>query len=122
MALPVMRAVLLNGFGGPEMLEYREDVPVPQAGPGEVLIKVAACGVNNTDVWTREGAYGSLDGSDDGAAGWKGDDAPMSFPRIQGADKVGAVVDMGAGGGALPPGPAGHGQSDHIRPTRRRHL
>ena len=97
MALRVMRAVLLKGFGGPEMLEYREDVPVPQAGPGEVLIRVGACGVNNTDVWTREGAYGSLDGPDQGAAGWKGEDAPMSFPRIQGADIVGAIVDMGPG-------------------------
>ena len=54
-----MRTVQLTGFGGPGQLEYREDVPVPKAGPSEVLIKVGACGVNNTDIWIREGAYGS---------------------------------------------------------------
>lgn len=48
-----MAAVLLTGHGGMEKLEYREDFPVPGPGAGEVLIKVVAAGVNNTDINTR---------------------------------------------------------------------
>jgi NADPH:quinone reductase-like Zn-dependent oxidoreductase len=48
-----MAAVLLTGHGGIEMLEYREDVAVPVPGPDEVLIRVGAAGVNNTDINTR---------------------------------------------------------------------
>jgi len=89
-----MKAVLLTGFGGPEKLEYRTDVPVPRPGPGEVLIKVGAAGVNNTDIWTREGAYGRAD--DPGAvSGWRQE--PMEFPRIQGADICGTVAAAGSG-------------------------
>lgn len=89
-----MRAVLLTGHGGPEMLDYREDVAEPEPGAGEVLIAVGAAGINNTDLWTREGAYGS---ADDPAAvsGWRRE--PMAFPRIQGADVAGRIVAVGAG-------------------------
>jgi len=48
-----MRAVVVTGHGGLDKLEYREDWPTPKPGPGEVLIKVDACGVNNTDINTR---------------------------------------------------------------------
>ncbi|MPZ27511.1 MAG: zinc-binding dehydrogenase [Micromonosporaceae bacterium] len=90
-----MRAQLLTGFGGPEMLRYREDVPDPVAGPGEVRVRVAAAGLNNTDIWTREGRYGT---GDDPAAttGWRRE--PLRFPRIQGGDVVG-YVDLVAPGG-----------------------
>lgn len=47
-----MKAVLLTGHGGLEKLVYREDVPIPKTAKGEVLIKVGAAGVNNTDIWT----------------------------------------------------------------------
>ena len=47
-----MHAVLLTGHGGLEKLEYRTDVAVPEPGVGEVLIRVAAAGVNNTDINT----------------------------------------------------------------------
>jgi NADPH:quinone reductase-like Zn-dependent oxidoreductase len=47
-----MSAVLLTGHGGIEKLEYREDVPVPVPGEGEVLIRVGAAGINNTDINT----------------------------------------------------------------------
>jgi NADPH:quinone reductase-like Zn-dependent oxidoreductase len=83
-----MRAMLLTGFGGYDTLRYREDIPVPAPGEGEVLVKVAACGVNNTDIWTREGAYGTSRRS-----GWRGGD--FVFPRIQGADIVGRIVAVG---------------------------
>jgi len=89
----LMKAVLLTGHGGPEKLVYREDVPIPQVGPDDVLIKVGACGVNNTDIWTREGAYG--DESDPNAvSGWRRE--AMDFPRIQGADLVGRIAEVGS--------------------------
>jgi NADPH:quinone reductase-like Zn-dependent oxidoreductase len=85
-----MRAMVLTGYGGFDRLEYRTDVPVPQPQSGEVLIRVGACGVNNTDLWTREGAYGA-----DAQAAWQG--SAFVFPRIQGADIVGTVVAVGTG-------------------------
>ncbi len=89
-----MRAVLLTGHGGPEKLDYREDVPVPIAERDEVLIKVSACGVNNTDIWVREGAYGKADDSEATASfGASG----LQFPIIQGADIVGEIVAVGPG-------------------------
>lgn len=88
----VMRAVRITGHGGPEVLELTEvAVPAPQAG--EVLVRVSAVALNNTDLWTREGAYGRP--GDPGAhSGWRG---PIDFPRIQGADVAGRVVAVGAG-------------------------
>ena len=65
-----MRAVLLTGHGGPEMLEYREDWPVPVPAADEVLVRVTACGVNNTDIWVREGAYGT-DEDPDAVSSWR---------------------------------------------------
>ncbi len=73
------------------MLEVRSDWAVPDPGPGQVLVKVAAAGVNNTDLWTREGAYG-LPGDPDAKAGGMG---PLSFPRVQGGDVAGVVTMVG---------------------------
>lgn len=89
-----MKAVLLTGHGGPERLEYREDVPIPEPAEGEVLVEVGATGVNNTDLWTRRGAYGSED-DPQATGGWRRD-RPMEFPRIQGMDVAGRVVAVGA--------------------------
>jgi NADPH:quinone reductase-like Zn-dependent oxidoreductase len=52
-----MAAVLLTGHGGLDTLDYREDVPVPQPAGGDVLIRVGAAAVNNTDINTRTGWY-----------------------------------------------------------------
>ncbi|MEI5680577.1 MULTISPECIES: alcohol dehydrogenase family protein [unclassified Mesorhizobium] len=91
-----MRAVLLTGHGGPEKLVYREDVPVPAPAPGEVLIEVTACGMNNTDVWVRQGAYGTEE--DAGAVStWRRQGNTLTFPRIQGTDSVGRIVAVGDG-------------------------
>jgi len=101
----LMHAVLLHGHGGPDMLEYREDVPVPQPQPGEVLIRIGGAGVNNTDVNTRIGWYAkSVTGStDDGGVQTSATDADsggwsdgLVFPRIQGADAAGTIVAVGA--------------------------
>lgn len=101
----IMRAALLLGNGGPEMLEVRDDVAVPTPGPGDVLLKVHACGMNNTDINTRVGWYSrSVTGAttDGGFEESKTDDATwgrggLGFPRIQGADIAGTVVAVGDG-------------------------
>ncbi|WP_017569285.1 zinc-binding dehydrogenase [Nocardiopsis halotolerans] len=86
-----MRAVRITEHGGPEVLELTEAaVPAPRAG--EVLVRVSAVALNNTDLWTREGAYGRP--GDPGAlSGWRG---PIDFPRVQGADVAGRVAAVGA--------------------------
>ena len=91
-----MAAVLLTGHGGPEKLVYRTDVKVPSPEPSEVLVKVTACGMNNTDVWVRQGAYGT---EEDAAAvsTWRRQGNTLTFPRIQGTDTVGTIVAVGAG-------------------------
>lgn len=84
-----MTAAVLCRHGGPEALEIRTDWPRPRVGPGQVLVRVGAAAVNNTDVWTREGAYG-LPGRPDAKAGWRG---AVEFPRIQGGDIAGVVSE-----------------------------
>ncbi|WP_153398034.1 zinc-binding dehydrogenase [Ornithinicoccus halotolerans] len=84
-----MRAAVLTRFGGPEVLEVRE-VPDPVPADGHVVVRVTAAAVNNTDIWTREGAYGTAE--DPGArSGWRGD---IDFPRVQGGDIVGVVESV----------------------------
>lgn len=84
---------MLSRFGGPDALEIRDDCPVPEAGADELLLRVSAAAVNNTDIWTRQGAYG-LPGQPEALAGWRD---PISFPRIQGGDIAGVVVASGPG-------------------------
>ena len=89
-----MRGIQLVKHGGPEALIYRTDMPVPVPSRSEVLIKVGAAGVNNTDINTRVGWYSKGDG-DAADASWGGQ--ALSFPRIQGADICGEVVGVGEG-------------------------
>ena len=99
MTLPeTMKAVVLK-------LEWRENVPVPKPNAGEVLIRVGASAVNNTDVNTRTGWYSKAVRGDTGSAATDGyagaSDADgawsgaLSFPRIQGADCCGEIVAVG---------------------------
>ena len=88
-----MKAVVLTGHGGMDMLQY-VDYPVPQPAADEVLIEVHACGMNNTDVWVRQGAYGT-DQDPDAVASWRRGKPTLEFPRIQGADTVGKIVAVG---------------------------
>ena len=87
-----MKGVVLTGHGGVEMLEWREDLPRPKPGLGEVLIRLGGAAVNNTDVNTRLAWY-SKSGSDAADATWSG--KPLEFPHIQGADGCGTVVEAG---------------------------
>ena len=97
---PAMKAVVTTGNGGYEQLDYR-DVPIPQPAAGEVLLRVLAAGVNNTEINTRLGWYSSAvtestddyasDGGDGAVAdgGWN---ETTPFPFIQGTDCCGRVV------------------------------
>ncbi len=106
MNLPdTMKAMVTMGHGGLEQMVLHENWPRPEPAAGEVLIKVAACGLNNTDVNTRSGWYSKTvtDATTGGAFEEVGEDdptwggAPITFPRIQGADICGEIVAVGAG-------------------------
>lgn len=73
-----MRAVQVKRPGGPDVLEL-VDVDPPVPGDGEVLVEVAAAGVNYIDTYQREGIY------------------PMSTPYIAGREGAGRVTALGAG-------------------------
>jgi len=90
-----MKAVVTTGNGGYDKLDYR-DVPMPVAGPGELLLKVLAAGVNNTEINTRLGWYSSSvtsgteqfaasdsEGTEPADGGWN---ETTPFPFIQGTD------------------------------------
>lgn len=109
MTIPAtMKAMVLTGHGDLDKYVWHTDWPTPQPGPMEVLIEVGACGLNNTDVNTRTGWYskavdeattgGAYDEVEEEDSTWGG--APLTFPRIQGADAVGKVVAVGDGADA----------------------
>ena len=88
----VMSGVYLTRHGGPDVLEWRDDIVVPNPRTGQVLVRVLAAGVNNTDINTRIGWYSSdvagatedVDANTDiESGGWSG---AIKFPRIQGGD------------------------------------
>ena len=73
-----MKAIRVNEPGGPEVLSY-EDVDVPDPGPGEARVKLAASGVNFIDVYQRTGVY------------------PMETPFTLGQEGAGEVEALGEG-------------------------
>ena len=109
MSIPTtMTAIQLVGHGGLEQLVINHEHPVPAPAAGEVLIKVGAAGINNTDINTRIGWYSKQVTTDTATGGEEGfdevdeDDAswsgiPLQLPRIQGADVCGEIVAVGAG-------------------------
>ncbi len=106
MTLPdTMKAMVTMGHGGLEQMVLHPDWPRPEPAAQEVLIKVAACGLNNTDVNTRSGWYSKTvtDATTGGAFHEVGEEDPtwggnpITFPRIQGADICGHIVAVGAG-------------------------
>lgn len=89
-----MHGVVLIGHGGPDMLQWREDLDTPRPAPGDVLVRVLAAGVNNTDVNTRIGWYSKGD-NDAEDASWGG--TALKLPLVQGADVCGTIVAVGEG-------------------------
>ena len=77
---PTMRAVAIDRFGGPEVLKLRT-LPVPEVGPGEVLIRVQTAGVGEWDPFEREGGYAEMLGIEPG------------FPYVLGSE--GSVCSFG---------------------------
>ena len=75
-----MKAVAIDQYGGKELLEVRE-IPVPEMGPTEVLIKVEAAGVGVWDALVRSGIMDAV--------------APATFPLVLGGDGVGTVAAAG---------------------------
>jgi len=73
-----MKAAVIHGFGGPEVLRY-EDVSKPEPGPGELVLKVAACGINRYDLYLRMGSVFT----------------DLAFPHVMGADVAGTVAAVG---------------------------
>lgn len=73
-----MKAAVIHEFGGPEGFRY-EDVEQVEPGPGEVVVKVAACGINRYDLYMRMGAVFT----------------DISFPHVLGADVAGTIAAVG---------------------------
>lgn len=82
-----MRAVRFHEHGGSEVLRL-EEAPDPEVGPGEVRVRVRACGLNHLDIWTRRGLERI--------------DVPL--PHIPGCDIAGEVESVGAGVEGWAPG------------------
>jgi NADPH:quinone reductase-like Zn-dependent oxidoreductase len=77
-----MNAVLLHGYGSADQLVY-EEVPIPLAGPGEVLVKMASTSINPIDYKIRRGDMQEI--------------MPLQLPFIPGYDLAGQVVALGEG-------------------------
>lgn len=101
-----MKAVVTTGNGGFDKLVFK-DVPVPKLGAGEVLIRVLAAGVNNTEINTRLGWYSSsvTSSTDQTSDEQQADETQRSdggwneatpFPFIQGTDCCGRVEEVAA--------------------------
>ena len=76
-----MRAAILREHGGADVVDYVEDLPVPEPGYGEARINIRAAALNRLDLWVR--------------AGWKG--LNLDFPHVICADGAGVVDAVGAG-------------------------
>ena len=80
-----MHAIVAGRAGGPEVLEFNETArPVP--GPGQLLVKVAAAGVNFIDTYKRSGVY------------------KVSYPFTPGSEASGTVEEVGDGVTVFAPG------------------
>jgi NADPH:quinone reductase-like Zn-dependent oxidoreductase len=75
-----MKAVAFRAHGGPEVVNV-EELPEPQAGPGQVVVQVKAAALNHLDIWVRKG--------------WPG--LKLSFPHVLGSDVAGIVETVGPG-------------------------
>ncbi len=83
-----MSAIVITRNGGPEVLEYVTDAPSPEPGPGQLLVKVGAIGVNFIDTYHRSGAY------------------KKQLPFTPGSEFAGTVAAIGEGVNGFAPGDA----------------
>jgi NADPH:quinone reductase-like Zn-dependent oxidoreductase len=99
----MMSGIQLTRHGGPETLVWNDKIPVRAPESNEVVVRVKASGVNNTDINTRIGWYstdvkdstGDVNpGADIEDGGWAG---ALNFPLIQGGDLCGEIVSVGGG-------------------------
>jgi NADPH2:quinone reductase len=81
-----MKAVCVYQFGGPEVLKI-EEVPDPTAGPGQVIVRIGAIGINPVETYIRSGKYG-----------------PKQFPYTPGTDAAGFIETVGQGVNSVRPG------------------
>jgi NADPH:quinone reductase-like Zn-dependent oxidoreductase len=88
-----MRAITIDAY---QTQPHLQEMPRPQPGEGEILIRLHAAGVNPMDKWARDGAYQQF---------W-----PAEFPVVLGFDGAGVVEQAGAGVSAFRPGDAVFGQ------------
>jgi NADPH:quinone reductase-like Zn-dependent oxidoreductase len=93
-----MKAVVVHQYGGPEVLQY-EEFPDPSAGPGEVLVRVAAASVNPVDLKQRSGMMSDV--------------FPIVFPGVIGVDLSGTVVSLGPGAKGFAIGDQVFGFAEH---------
>ena len=78
-----MKAVRVHEFGGPEVLKYEKNAPIPPIGSEDVLIRVKAIGVNPVETYIRSGQYSSR---------------LPKLPFVLGGDSTGIVEDVRTGG------------------------
>src|SRR3954452_9272498 len=79
-ATATMQAAVIRRHGGPEVTEV-EELARPAAGPGEAVVRVAACGLNHLDIFVRRGMPG----------------LPIPLPHVSGGDIAGWVDEIGEG-------------------------
>lgn len=87
-----MKAIMIESYGGAEVLQMRTDMPRPQTTPGHVLVKVACAGINFMDVHTRQGKYATSV------------TYPVRLPCTLGMEGAGEVVAVGEGVEHFAPG------------------
>lgn len=92
-----MKAILMNDYGGPDVLEYSETAD-PVAGPGEIVVDIHAASLNPADWKVREG--------------YRKNDVKMDFPHILGRDFSGVVREVGPDAGEFSKGDAVFGVMD----------
>ena len=75
-----MKGICFDRHGGIEVLKYRDDLPIPEISPRDVLLRIHAAAVNYNDIWARTGLPGMK----------------FIFPHISGTDAAGVVEAVGS--------------------------
>ncbi|NWA29041.1 quinone oxidoreductase [Pseudomonas gingeri] len=87
-----MKGIMIESYGGPDVVQIRTDLPMPKSTPGHVVVKVACAGINFMDVHTRQGKYASST------------TYPVRLPCTLGMEGSGEIVEVGEDVHHLVPG------------------